>query len=65
MMNRLQALFDRLVGVSQYENLLRPEDCLVLKREVQFAALEKPACWRRQPRTLNVLDVVESREGLH
>lgn len=44
MLNRLQSLFNRLAGV--------PDDAIggYAHPRRSFAALHKPACWRRRPR---------------
>lgn len=44
MLNRLQSLFNRLAGIPEYvtDDRLHPQR--------SFAALHKPACWRRRPR---------------
>lgn len=53
MMNRLQSLFDRLVGIPQNGSVLRALDYPVEgSSQPQFAAFEKPACWRRRTRPL-------------
>ena len=51
MMKRLQSLFDRLVGISRYEAMLRTQAHLIFgEPELQLARLETPACWRRPVR---------------
>lgn len=51
MMKRLQSLFDRLVGISRYEAMLRSQAQMIFgEPEFQLALLETPACWRREPR---------------
>lgn len=50
-MKRLQSLFDRLVGISRYEAMLRSQAQMIFgEPELQLALLETPACWRREPR---------------
>lgn len=46
MMNRLQQLFERLAGVHRQDSLAR--DSIFSQPPREFAALEKPACWRRK-----------------
>lgn len=51
MMKRLQSLFDRLVGISRYEAMLRSQAQIIFGEPgLQLALLETPACWRRPPR---------------
>lgn len=48
MMNRLQLLFERLIGISQHESRLQAGDWPFFgETQRQFAALERPAYWRR------------------
>lgn len=50
-MKRLQSLFDRLVGISRYEAMLRSQAQIIFGEPgLQLALLETPACWRRPPR---------------
>lgn len=57
MLNRLQSLFNRLAGVPDHVayDLARPYK--------SFAALQKPACWRRRPR--NQAAAQQLGEGFH
>ena len=51
MMKRLQSLFNRLVGLSRYEAMLRSQAQMIFGQpELQLARLETPACWRRSTR---------------
>ena len=51
MMKRLQSLFERLVGISRYEAMLRSQAHVIFGQpELQLALLETPACWRRTAR---------------
>ena len=50
-MNLLQRLFDRLIGVAQYEAALRDNAHRIFTApRINAGALEKPACWRRAGR---------------
>jgi len=50
-MNLLQRLFDRLIGIAQYEDALRHNAHRIFTAPgIDATAFEKPACWRRAGR---------------
>lgn len=50
-MNLLQRLFDRLIGIAQYEDALRRNARRVFSAPgIDTSAFEIPACWRRAGR---------------
>lgn len=61
-MNRLQSLFNRLAGISDHE-FRQPAGESPATRHRHFAALEKPACWRRTPRDGAVAPILKSRRS--
>ncbi|MBS1191848.1 MAG: hypothetical protein H6R10_3640 [Rhodocyclaceae bacterium] len=62
MINRLQSLFNRLAGVSDYPALSRNGQGL---QSQSFADLEKPACWRRRARKLAQVPARRCRTKAH
>jgi hypothetical protein len=51
MLNRLQSLFNRLAGIADQPEMFHAKNGTSSQPQ-SFAALEKPACWRRQARSL-------------
>ena len=50
MMQQLQSLFDRMVGVAQYERELHRQAREIYRPRELPARIHLPACWRRRPR---------------